>query len=160
MMPDNGQRTIGDKRQMCLEHATAEFVSFVDDDDLVSPSYVSDALGSMGDDVDVIGFRLRYFEDGVQSGVAIHSYSAASVRVDFTRAQRGWRRYDRLPNHLNPVRLEIARKAGFPPLRFGEDGAYAKLLKKLKPRERYIDAPLYDYLYIANKRYEHWKPHE
>lgn len=142
---DDGERPIGAKRQSLLEQSTADYVCFVDDDDLVSDDYIDRLYGAICQRPDVVGFRLRYFEDGHESGEAVHSYRAASITIP---TRPGIRRYDRLPNHLNPVRRELALQAGFPPTNFGEDSDYAKRLRDLGPhREQFVDAPVYDYLY-------------
>lgn len=127
-----------------LESVAAEYLSFVDDDDLVPRDYVK-RLGAImfgADPPDVVGFRLGYFVDGVRSGEAIHSYDAAKVPTpDLGEGIR----FNRLPNHLNPVRRALALKAGYRDLRSGEDGDYARRLAELKPRETFCDAEMYEY---------------
>jgi hypothetical protein len=147
--------SVGEKRQRLIHLADAPWISFVDDDDLVPVDYVSRVLGIIeGDDPpDVVGFRLRYFVNGARAGEAIHSFD--SPKYPTFPGQRGWKRYDRTPNHLNPIRREIACRVGYKPLHFGEDGDYAKRLALVKPRPRetFVDAYLYDYLFIPEKEY-------
>lgn len=149
-MEDDGERTIGLKRQMMLEQATARYVCFFDDDDLPAPDYVArihEVLIS-DDPPEVVGFRLRYFEDGTLSGLAVHSYDAANIPVQLP--SRGIRRHNRLPNHLNPVLRELALAVGYKTDRnTGEDGDYAQRLAQLRPRPRetFLDWHAYDYLY-------------
>jgi hypothetical protein len=97
---------------------------------------------------DVVGFRLRLYEDGTLTRVAVHSYRAAEYAA-FT--PDGVRRVDRLPNHLNPVRRRLALRAGFKPLNFGEDAEYARALARLEPREAFIDCTMYDYLFRSKR---------
>lgn len=148
-MEDDGERSIGAKRQQMVNEATARYVCFFDDDDLPSADYVARILPvlTMQDAPDVVGFRLRYFEDGKPKALAVHSYNAREIPV--TLPNRGMARYERLPNHLNPVRLEIAQALGFRDLNCGEDGDYAKRMSQLRPRPRefFVDAHVYDYLY-------------
>jgi hypothetical protein len=157
-LTDDGQVSIGTKRQRMLEAATAAYVSFVDDDDLVSPGYCARVLEVLGGTrpPDVVGFRLRHFVDGRLEGYAIHSYSAKTLPPP-VGAVEWWNRHDRDPNHLNPVRRVLALRAGYRDMRFGEDADYAERLAKLNPREVFIDAPLYDYLDRPSKTYQHWK---
>lgn len=148
-LSDDGELSIGAKRQALLCAASAEFVSFIDDDDLVSPDYVPRIWAALSatHPPDVVGFRLRYFEGDTLAGVAVHSYRAAEIPAF---AKPGVHRQDRQPNHLNPVRRALALKAGgYKPLNFGEDADYAARLAALKPqpREVFIDGYLYDYLY-------------
>ena len=41
---DNKRRSVGEKRQALLDIARGEYVTFIDDDDLVAPGYVSEIL--------------------------------------------------------------------------------------------------------------------
>lgn len=144
---------VGGTRQWMIENAPADYVSFVDDDDLVAGDYVARVMKVLDspDPPDVVGFRLRYFLDGVQAGVAVHSYNA--VNISAVLRERSWRKYDRQPNHLNPVRRSIALRVGYKMLDTGEDGDYATRMGKLSPRPRevFIDAYQYDYLDRSKK---------
>ncbi len=148
-LEDNGDRTIGAKRQQMVNEATARYVNFFDDDDLPAPDYVARILPVLQpeDAPDVVGFRLRYFDDGKLNGIAVHSYNARDIPVQLP--ERGMRRMERLPNHLNPVRVEIAQALGFRDQNIGEDGDYAKRMAQFRPRPRecFLDFNAYDYLY-------------
>lgn len=152
-LEDNGDRSIGAKRDQMVREATGRYVCFFDDDDLPAPDYVSRILPVLmtEDPPDVVGFRLRYFENEKPKALAVHSYNARAILVQLP--ERGMSRYDRLPNHLNPVRLEIAQALGFRDENCGEDGDYAKRMAQLRPRPRelFIDAYVYDYLYRQPK---------
>lgn len=152
-LADAGEWSIGAKRQALLLDATARYVSFVDDDDDVSPEYVPEILAALSgaDAPDIVGFRLRYVEDGEWRGAAVHSYAAATIA---TPAVRGVKRMERLPNHLNPVRRELALRVGFKSMNHGEDADYAHRLAAFAPRERFIDAELYTYLYRTHRQGE------
>lgn len=151
-LADGGEWSIGAKRQALLLQSTAEYVSYVDDDDDVSPQFVAEVLKALRRGPDVVGFRLRYVRDGEWCGEAVHSYNAASVVLP--PMPRGVKRMERKPNHLNPVRRELALRVGFKPINHGEDAAYAEGLAELNPREAFIDAELYTYLYRTNRRGE------
>lgn len=144
-LADNGEASIGEKRQDLLSRAKADYVSMFDDDDLPAPDYVSRVLDVIdgNDPPDVVGFRLRFFVDGLHRGEAVHSYGVHPFR---SPVPRRWARFQRLPNHLNPVRREIALAVGYLPCDVGEDSDYARRLAELKPRETFVDAYLYDYL--------------
>src|SRR6478736_2156247 len=53
---DNKEVSIGAKRQRLLERAMGEYVVFIDDDDLVSETYIQDILNNTGSDS--IGFLI------------------------------------------------------------------------------------------------------
>lgn len=149
-LEDEGAETIGRKRQRMLESEEAKgcsYLCFVDDDDLVSESYVSDILVAIESGPDVVGFKTRYYENGKYRGDGLLSVTAESWRT--VRGSKGGVLFLRTPNHLSPVRKEMALAAGFPDLQTGEDAAYSRALAKLYPnmRESFVDEYLYHYLY-------------
>ena len=54
--------------------------------------------------------------------------------------------YYRCPNHLNPVKRELALKVRFLPQDSGEDCDYSKRLLPLLKTETYIEGIIYNYL--------------
>ena len=103
---DNLASPISAKRQALLDAATAEYVSFADDDDWVSPFFVFRVLSELGARPDYVGFPVDYAVDGSPVQRAEHS-----IRYD------GWHswpeRMVRDISHLNPVRRDIAVAARF-----------------------------------------------
>lgn len=153
-LEDEGAEKIGEKRQRMLEAAREPFVCFVDDDDVVSDDYVASILGALDEGPDVVGFRLRYYEDGRLRGLSITSLACREWSEDRPRPGDGLIVHYRTPNHLNPVRREIALAVGFKPMQTGEDADYSHRLFKMFPdmRERFVDKYLYDYLYRTPQR--------
>lgn len=152
-LADEGELSIGAKRQAMLEQATAEWVSFHDDDDIPGPQYVSAVLGVIDspDPPDVVGFLLRYYVDGREAGAAVHSYTAETYQLPVQARRVRWRRMNRLPNHLNPVRRDLALRVGFADKDHGEDSDYARRLAELNPREAFVPEYLYSYDYRRNR---------
>lgn len=152
-LADAGELSIGAKRQAMLENATAEWVSFHDDDDIPGPQHVASVLSAIASDVDVVGFLLAYYVDGREIGAAVHSYTAESYQFPAVPRRPRWRRMNRLPNHLNPVRRELALRVGYKPLDSGEDSDYARRLARLvpTPRETFIPEYLYTYDYRRDR---------
>ena len=66
---DSGAKTIGDKRNSLLQAAESEYVSSIDDDDLVSSDYIEQLMVGINLGVDVVSIRGLYFENGVQKGI-------------------------------------------------------------------------------------------
>ena len=61
--------------------------------------------------------------------------------------------YYRMPNHLNPVRRELALKAPFLNINHGEDREYSKNMREHLKTQVMIDEPhLYYYQYRTYKR--------
>ena len=147
---DEGQKTIGEKRNTLLRKASGEYVAFIDDDDIVSSDYVEKIIKALESDPDVIGMNLLYFVDSNFTGISYHSLSYDSWFENQDKST-GLMRYYRNPNHLNPVKRELALKAGFPEISMGEDRAYsAKLLEHIK-QEKYIIEPIYYYFFRSVK---------
>lgn len=142
----NGGPTTGSKRQILTEQHGADYQCFIDDDDDVSDEYCPKILTALDTGCDVVGFRLRHFMDGVQTGWTVHSVVSGGW------GQRpgidGLMEYYRTPNHLNPIRREMALAVGYPDRTIGEDADYSTRLFEKFPnmRESFIDAFLYDYL--------------
>lgn len=143
---DQGQMTIGAKRNLLMSRSTGDYLCFIDDDDSVDGEYLPKILKALEDDPDCVqmigvmstdGYNLKRFEHSI----------AHSAYFD----QNGV--YYRYPNHLNPIRSEIAMQFSFPELNFGEDTDWATQIRDsgLLQREAAIDRPIYHYLYRTTK---------
>lgn len=145
---DNGELAIGAKRNRLLARAQGEYIAFVDDDDRVSDDYVKKILDAIDkSNPDVIGMHLIMTTDKVVVEKTYHSLKFRSW-YDEPDPERPWlRRYFRNPNHLNPVKKELALKAGFPNDNKGlvEDRYYSQRLLQYLNTEEYIEEPIYYY---------------
>lgn len=142
---DNKEVSIGAKRQRMLEKALGEWVVFIDDDDLVASTYISDILNAAKEDeVDAIGFLIDCYDGRNYTGRA----KASLKYSDWGEYHDGYR-YVRTIYHKTPVKRKLALKAGFKDERYGEDYSYAMRLKNYLQTEKFIDKVLYFY------RYEH-----
>jgi hypothetical protein len=141
---DKGELSIGKKRQKLLENAVGDYVCFVDDDDQVSENYISAILGAIESNPDVVGMHLIMKTDGGLSGKTYHSLKYKNW-YDEPSEDPSWRFYYRNPNHLNPVKRELALKIGYPDISVGEDRDYSERLLPLLTTEVYIEAPIYTY---------------
>jgi glycosyltransferase involved in cell wall biosynthesis len=139
---DNKEISIGSKRQELLEKAKGEYVSFIDDDDEVSDDYISQILKAIEYNHDAIGFKIECTFNGTGKCMA----SASKRYADWGENQDGFR-YVRSIYHKTPVRRELALKAGFEDMRFGEDYVYSRKIMSLVKSEYYIDKVLYFYKY-------------
>jgi glycosyltransferase involved in cell wall biosynthesis len=145
---DNRQKPIGMKRNELLQQASGLYICFCDDDDRVSPDYVSKILEAINKSYpDSIGIHLIMTTDKVIVEKTYHSIRYRSW-FDEPDPERPWlRRYYRNPNHLNPVKKELAIKAGFPNDYSGmvEDRYYSSRLLQYLNTEEYIEDPIYYY---------------
>ena len=137
-----GGPTIGANRNALLEDARGEYVCFVDDDDFVSEDYVELILKAIESSPDVVGIKGHYFSGNNPPEVFIHSIQ---YKEWFTKDKIHYR----CPNHLNPVKRELAIKAGFTEKNFGEDHDYSyklrDILKEINAKEAMIDNVIYKY---------------
>ena len=150
---DSGENTVGYKRAEVLAKARGKYISFIDDDDMVSVSYISKLFDLLNTNQnDAIGFMGKLYHDGVPKLIFSHSqtnnghYKSECGKIQF-----------RPINHLNPVRIDIAREIGFPNLNFSEDMDYCDRLYKSKliKKEYYLSEILYYYLYESTKSKTH-----
>jgi hypothetical protein len=137
---DDGRKSIGLKRNELLERARGRYVAFVDDDDTVAADYIAQILAALAATPEATHCELR-------------GQIAAAPRLyrDFHHSNRyqRWGRigevYVRPPNHLNAIRIDLARAAGFPLLSHGEDRVYSDRL--VQARCLTVEAPICSVLY-------------
>jgi glycosyltransferase involved in cell wall biosynthesis len=142
---DRGQKTIGQKRNELLEEASGDYIAYIDDDDLVADDYVEKVLAATASEPDCCGMEGIITFNGENPRRFVHSLR---YREWFERDGV----YYRNPNHLSPVKRELALKIGFPDKNYWEDRDYSARLLPLLHREVYIDGPIYYYLYVKRKK--------
>lgn len=147
---DNGESSIGKKRNNLLQKSSGEYICFIDDDDLVSCDYISKILICLSKNPDVVGMHLLHFNDNQLAGFTYHSlkYDNWFENRDSTF---GFMRYYRNPNHLNPIKREFAVTVGFPEISMGEDKVYSQNILKYLKKEEYIYEPIYYYMFRSVK---------
>lgn len=135
---DSKESSIGAKRNKLLREATGKYVSFVDDDDMISPYYVSSILNAAKNDADCIGLKGIITLKNSIPKLFIHSvkYDSWFEKDDV---------YYRFPNHLNPIKRELALDTMFPEISNQEDRAFSYKIKSKLKTETFIDTPLYYY---------------
>lgn len=113
---DQGQRTTGAKRNRLLASSRGLFSAFIDDDDAVSPEYIPRIMRSIlrHPIIDVFGFfgEVR-FSCGTRR-IMMHSLMCPEWTEDDEY-------YYRPPNHLNPIRTELAQQINFRDITISED---------------------------------------
>ncbi len=137
---DNGKTILGAKRNLLLEKAQGQYICFVDDDDKVSKDYISKILEALKTEPDCCGIEGIIFRRRNTPGkLFIHS-----IKYNTWFEEDGI--YYRCPNHLNPVKREIALQIGFPEKNSGEDHVYSNGIFPLLKTEVYIKGSIYYYL--------------
>lgn len=146
---DNGELSIGSKRNLLLDKAKGEYIAFIDDDDTVSKDYVKHLMEGINKGVDCVSLRGVITWDGDRPELFEHSIKYDAYRTNDT----GVPKYERYPNHLNCIKASIAKKFKFPEISHGEDTDFATQIFKsgLIKTEHYVDSVLYHYNFVTNK---------
>jgi glycosyltransferase involved in cell wall biosynthesis len=138
VLPDDGESSIGAKRNILLEGATGDYVAFIDDDDMISKDYIEKVLAALEGNPDCASLDgYAYWRDGSKR-LFRHSieYTSwyTSEGVDY-----------RMPNHVNAVRREYALRVRFPEINHAEDHQYSKDLQQYLKTEGKIEGVIYHY---------------
>jgi glycosyltransferase involved in cell wall biosynthesis len=142
---DNGSITTGTKRNILLKRSTGKYVVFIDDDDMVAPTYVKDILMAAESNPDAIVFN------------GIMTTNGRDERKWYISKDYGYEAkngaYYRYPNHIVPIRRDIAMAFPFMDIRIGEDYAWATAIHNagLIKSEVKIEKELYHYQFRTNK---------
>lgn len=131
---------IGTKRNKLLEKAKGDYIVFIDDDDHIAKNYVKLILDATETNPDCIGISGWITTNGLKS-------KQWHISKDYGRWFERNGIYYRTPNHISPVKRELALKAGFPEIEFGEDAEYSKRLLPFLKSEVKIKGNIYHYDY-------------
>lgn len=142
---DNGEITTGAKRNKLLEKAKGEYVVSIDDDDLVSDTYIKDILEAAKEGKDAIVFKGWVTTDGKNKRKFELSKDFGYLTLNGV--------YYRYPNHITPIKASIAKQFKFPDKVHGEDYDWATQIHNsgLIKTETKINKELYFYLYKTKK---------
>lgn len=137
---DNKTMMLGDKRNLMVDIAKGEYISFVDCDDRISPDYISSLLDGIKSGADAIVFLAEVSLNGNQAKICRYS-------KDYPNDYNTETEYHRLPNHIPCIKKSVSKRVSFPSLKRAEDAGYAKLLKQHIRTEHKIEKVLYYYDY-------------
>lgn len=154
---NNFEQQIGNVRQQLLEEATAEYVSFIDDDDLVPEDYC-DTIYPLLDGVDYIGYKSAVFQGGQQM----------PWNVTHSLKNKGWYEdgdnFYRRVVHTNPIKRELALQGRYDLGDYTknkpEERVYADLLDRLVRTEHYVDKVLHYYHQSNDTLFRRYTPAE
>ena len=133
-----GVNSAGNVRNYGMQFVDTKWISFVDDDDMISPFYIRGILTAIQDNPDCVGIEGIITCTGMGPKKFIHS-------LQYTDWYEQNDVYYRCPNHLNPIKREIALDTKFPETSWQEDKDFShRLAGKLKS-EVYIKGPIYFY---------------
>ena len=140
---DNKKRSVGRKRNDLLKLAQGDYVCFLDDDDRISPAFISRVIPHLNPLTDIVCYRVECSIDGAAGKPVYYNkdYSKNTNYPDY---------YERMPNHLMVVRRELALQTLFRDISRGEDKDYSIRLKPLLHNQVLIDEVLYYYVYNSS----------
>jgi glycosyltransferase involved in cell wall biosynthesis len=139
---DTKEFSVGKKRNMLLEMSCGKYVCFIDDDDQISDKYLFEIMRATQSNADVITFCGDYVENKLTTPFSI----SCIHRGNYNHPNI----FYRLPNHLCPVKREIAMICQFTDKNFGEDSDYSERINKHIKNEFHIQDKLYFYMYDSN----------
>lgn len=138
---DNKKRTIGEKRQSLLDIANGEYVVFIDDDDRVAPTYITDVLEALAKNpkVDCVVYDCMCTIDGNRE-----IYCKYGIEYEYSPDHKNGQWFGK-PAHTMVYRTALARKHKYSGLSHGEDTDWVKrACTDIKHQVR-IDKVLYYY---------------
>ena len=136
---DTKEISVGEKRNILLNQSSGRYVCFIDDDDLIATDYLIKIISAISSNADVVTFCGDYVENGQTTPFSISTVH----RGNYNHPNL----FYRLPNHLCPVKREIAVSCLFTDKNYGEDSDYAERINQHIKNEFHIQDKLYFYMY-------------
>lgn len=136
---------IGKKRNDLLKQAKGKYVVFIDSDDHISKNYIWCIMQACSIGNDCIGISGTITKNG-------GAHRQWHISKQYKRWFQSGATYYRTPNHISPVKRELALQAGFPNIAFGEDAEYSRRLHPLLKTETIIQGNLYHYDFWERKK--------
>ena len=137
---DNGEQTIGEKRNTLKSNANGEYICFVDDDDLLPDYYLKEIVSRLYYNYDLINFYVEHKIDGVYKKLICPSVGIDNMEIN------GCLFWVNML-HLCPHKKILSDFLQFPKINFCEDLEYSKELKKICRNTYFIEKIMYHYEY-------------
>lgn len=152
---DNGELTLGQKRNILMDRCSGKYHCFIDDDDVLSPRYLRTFVPMItsGIDYDCASFVGAHYNRGVFNKLFHHSmkYSSWEEKPD---------RFIRTVSPMNLIKTDIVRQVRYKDIRNTEDHEFSKRLMAsgLLKTEYEIDPnyPIYHYIDAVKNDREDW----
>lgn len=142
---DGGAMSIGGKRNHLMRQATGKYVCYVDDDDSVSDDYLYLMVNAcrLQPEVDCVGIVGDILWRGEHCSF-VHSIIYSEWKYEGGQ-------FFRPPNHLNPVKREIAMRFPFVEKNKGEDFDYSCAMQRAGALQSEAMVPATVYFYTPHE---------
>lgn len=139
---DNKVRTVGEKRNQLIDIAKGDYISFIDDDDTISDSYIEDIKQALVFMPDVVTFDVLCTV-GKQQKLCHYGIEYKGFRCKMLG--NGDEEWFARPYHLHVWRKDLVPR--FPDISLGEDVIWADSIDVKDLRQEKINKILYYYQY-------------
>lgn len=152
---DDGELTLGQKRNVLMDRCTGKYHCFVDDDDVLSPNYLKTFVPMItsGVDYDCASFVGAHYKRGVFNKLFHHS-------LQFKEWYETDERFIRSISPMNLIKTDIVRQVRYKDIRDTEDHEFSIRLMDsgLLKTEFQIDPnyPIYHYIDEVKADREDW----
>lgn len=152
---DNGELTLGQKRNILMDRCSGKYHCFVDDDDVLAPTYLRTFVPMItsGIDYDCASFVGAHYVRGHFNKLFHHS-------LEYTEWDERLDRFIRTVSPMNLIKTSIVREVRYKDIRNTEDHEFSKRLMAsgLLKTEFKIDPnlPIYHYIDGVKSDRESW----
>lgn len=153
---DNGELTLGQKRNVLMDRCSGKYHCFIDDDDVLAPYFLKTFVPMIrsGIDYDCASFVGAHYVKGKFMKLFNHSI----VYKDWYEIPE---RYCRCPSPMNLIKTSIVRQVRYKDIRNVEDYEFSMRLLKTgllnKEFEVNPNRPLYHYIDGVKENRERWR---
>lgn len=131
---DEGQWSLGKKRNYIIDTAQGEYIAFIDDDDWINYDYI-EMLLKEANKCQVLTFKTAHYIDGEFNKEVVYSTTKGNKdHPDY---------YIRWANAICCWRTEFLRKVRFSEITWAEDSEFGSRASKHRPKEKFINKVLY-----------------
>jgi hypothetical protein len=146
VLSDNRKRSTGLKRQALLDLAQGRYVTHLDDDDWVAPTYIDDVLAAIAEsEVDVIVFNQESTWNGENPFIVRCGLEFENEGIHKDPDGKLWQDIHRKPWHWCVWNAKVAHLAKFPDGYIDDDWFWLKQAIALCGTQRRIDKVLHYY---------------
>ena len=152
---DNGELTLGAKRNLLVSKCTGKYHCFVDDDDIIAPYFLKTFVPMIksGIDYDCASFVGAYYNKGLFVKLFNHS-------IVYDKWFETAERYYRCPSPLNMIKTSIVKEVQYKDIRNTEDHEFSmRLLESGLLKQEFVvdpNRPLYHYIDGVKHDREDW----